>query len=42
MDGDCPGCKAPEADCLACPARDDWPDEPDDRGLGRPLVKRWD
>ena len=40
---DCIGCRIPDTYCAtSCPVRDDWPDEPDDRGHGRPLVGRWD
>ncbi|MEN6342185.1 MAG: hypothetical protein ABFC89_06445 [Methanospirillum sp.] len=39
---ECIGCGVPETDCRRCPRRDDWPDEPDDRGRGRPLRPRWD
>ena len=40
---DCIGCRIPDTYCVtSCPFRDDWPDEPDDRGRGRPLpAPRW-
>ena len=40
---DCIGCRIPDTYCVtSCPVRDDWPDEPDDRGNGRPLpAPRW-
>ena len=40
---DCIGCRIPDTYCVtSCPVRDDWPDEPDDRGRGRPLpAPRW-